>query len=139
MGTRLHISVLRISSVFGLLVCGCIAPRQEPRSESYPPTFFAGREEALASAKNAFAGGSFQELEVAQRKVLVLYHYASGAFSCDAAIYLEAGGGWRLLAYYAHGSILNDSIQAVSEGDSVVLRTYQKNEILLTVAVAPRK
>jgi hypothetical protein len=121
--------------LFIALVCSAMA--QVPRSENYPPSYFSSREEAISSVKKAFAGGSFQELDVANKKVVVLFHYASGAFSSDAAVYVEERGAWRLLAYYA--PILNDSIDASSEGDLVVLRAFQNKQVLLTVSANPKK
>jgi hypothetical protein len=103
----------------------------------YPVRFFASKGAIVASAKAAFAGASVQELEVAKKNVAVLYRYASGTFSSDAAIYREENGSWRLLAYYA--PVLNDSIEASAEESSVVLKSYTKKRILLTVSVAPEK
>jgi hypothetical protein len=104
-------------------------------AEAYPAQSFPSKDAAVASATKAFAGGSFQELDVAKKKVLVLYRYASGAFSSDAAIYYESKGHWQLITYYA--PILNDSIEASAEGSRVVLKAHQKKQVLLTVSVAP--
>jgi hypothetical protein len=121
-----------------LAACGTTASRDSTRTThavSYPIPFFASKEEAITSAEKSFAGGSFQELDVAGRKVLVLYHYASGAFSSDAAIYLKNNENWRLVSYY--NSILNDSIEASAEDGVVVLRAHQTKQVLLTVSVTP--
>jgi hypothetical protein len=107
------------------------------RADDRPARLFPNKEALFASAKAAFAGGSVQELEVEKKKVAVLYCYASGAFSSDAAIYLEEKGAWRLVAYYA--PVLNDSIEAFVDGRTVVLKAHQKKQILLTVSVVPEK
>ena len=120
-----------------VIAIACCAAAQVPRSANYPPSSFSSRQDAISSVQKAFAGGSFKELDVANKKVLVLYHYASGAFTSDAAIYVEAQGTWRLLAYYA--PLFNDNIEASCEGDSVVLKAFQKKQVLLTVFVNPEK
>jgi|ERR1035437_1617172 hypothetical protein len=117
------------------IAIACNALAQVPRADNYPPSSFPSREAAVSSAKKAFAGGAFDELDVAHKKVLVLYRYASGAFCSDAAIYVEEKGSWFLLAYYA--PVLNDSIEASINGKSVVLKAFQKKQVLLTVSVSP--
>ena len=118
-----------------LFVTACGLFAQVPRPQEYPPSFFTTKDAAVSSAEKAFAGGGHQEMLVGKKKVLVLYHYASGIISTDAAIYVESSGSWRLIAYYA--PILNDSIVASVDGDVVVLRAPRKKQLLLTVSVAP--
>jgi hypothetical protein len=74
-----------------------------------------------------------KELVAGKKRVLVLYHCASGDFSSDAAIYVEYKAVWRLVAYYA--PLLNDSIEASAKDSTVVLKASQRKEVLFTVAI----
>jgi hypothetical protein len=116
-----------------MFVCSAVA--QDLRSQDYAPRYFPNKEAAITSAERAFAGGSYQDLAVGKKKVLVLFHYASGAFSSDAAIYVEEKASWHLVAYYA--PLLNDSIEASAKDYTVVLKASHTKQVLLTVAIAP--
>jgi hypothetical protein len=121
------------SFFFLFLTCCCIA--QVPRPQEYPPSYFESKEVAIKSTETAFAGGSFQELAVGTQKVLVLYHYASGAFSSDAAIYREEKSRWILVAYFAPK--INEGIQAQVQGSNIVLLAEHKKVELLSVLIEP--
>ena len=126
---------MKISAVL-LLVLSLVAVA---KAEPWPARYYEAKEALVREAKNGFGGGRVQELTVAGRNVIVGCHYGSGT-GAVAGIYVETKGvkpAWTLLAYYARVPL--ESIEAVIEGNEVVLRNARTKAKLMGVVVEAEK
>jgi hypothetical protein len=132
-------NMLFLSGIAGLCIlasCKPSVPDNNLRSNDtrfYPPRSFPSKEAAVALVKRAY--GSFDEFEVSGTNVLVLHRHGFGVDWSDAAIYFQAYPDWRLIAYY--GPFLHDFIDASIQGNSVILRSHYKKQVLLEVSIPP--
>jgi hypothetical protein len=136
-------NMLFLSGIAGLCIlasCKPSVPNNNSRSNEpgfYPPRSFPSKEAAVALVKRAY--GSYDEFEVSGTSVLVLHRHGFGVDWSDAAIYFHAYPDWRLIAYYGPITYygLHDSIDASTQGNSVILKSHNKRQVLLAVSIPP--